>query len=256
MLAYPLKTVSIGALRDFIQEWQSPNFHSLAVQPFIWLLLSTFAAVGISQNRLALSDFLLTAGFAYLGLLSGRNLALFSLAAPPVLTRYAAPVINSFARRIGFNKSLDVISGVRMARLNNVLLSLVFLAVAVKASLVVSNSVNEQAFQKFLPIGAVEHIRSENYQRNLFNSYNWGGYLLWALPDYPVFIDGRTDLYNDEIINQWLKVVRAEENWQQVLENWDVKLVLLERDYPIAKTLVTAGWKKVYEDDQAVVLIR
>ena len=29
----------------------------------------------------------------------------------------------------------------------------------------------------------------------MFNSYNWGGYLMFKLPDYPVFVDGRTDLY-------------------------------------------------------------
>ena len=55
MLAYPFKTVSIGALQDYIAEWQSPNFHSLSVQPFIWLLLVTFAAVGVSRRRLAFS---------------------------------------------------------------------------------------------------------------------------------------------------------------------------------------------------------
>ena len=26
----------------------------------------------------------------------------------------------------------------------------------------------------------------------MYNSYNWGGYLVWALPEEPVFVDGRT----------------------------------------------------------------
>ena len=43
MLAYPLKTVSIGALQEYIQEWQSPDFHQRAAQPFIWLLVFTFS---------------------------------------------------------------------------------------------------------------------------------------------------------------------------------------------------------------------
>ncbi len=28
MLGYPFRTVGIGVLQDFIQEWASPNFHS------------------------------------------------------------------------------------------------------------------------------------------------------------------------------------------------------------------------------------
>jgi hypothetical protein len=56
---------------------------------------------------------------------------------------------------------------------------------------------------KVLPTIPVPH------DERMFNSYNWGGYLLWELPEYPVFIDGRTDLYDDELVEEWLRVVRA-----------------------------------------------
>src|SRR6185436_9296841 len=39
LYTYPLRTVSIGVLQDFIQEWQSPNFHQRNVQLFIALWL-------------------------------------------------------------------------------------------------------------------------------------------------------------------------------------------------------------------------
>jgi len=71
----------------------------------------------------------------------------------------------------------------------------------------------------------------------LFNSYNWGGYLLWELPEYPVFIDGRTDLYNDELINEWLQVMRGEPGWQEALDRWQVRLVLLEPGAPVVEQL-------------------
>jgi hypothetical protein len=90
----------------------------------------------------------------------------------------------------------------------------------------------------------------------LFNSYNWGGYLLWELPQYPVFIDGRTDLYNDEVINQWLKVVRAEPGWQKILDQWGVRLVLLEPGTPILGPLQDAGWQLLYKDKTAIVFGR
>ena len=256
MLAYPFKTVSIGALQDYIAEWQSPNFHSLSVQPFIWLLLATFAAVGISRRRLALTDFFLVGGFAYMGLLAGRNVALFALAAPPVLARHAEPLVAALSQRLGYHgASLDS-RHPRRVHLNRLLLALLLLAVLAKAALVFPASVNQAHFTETMPVAAVEYIRATNPPGRLFNTYNWGAYLLWALPEYPVFLDGRTDLYNDEVINQWLQVVRAEEGWQAVLDRWQVRLILLEPGMPVVKQLPGQGWILLYEDELAVVFGR
>ncbi|MGH2524631.1 MAG: hypothetical protein ACRDH2_19160, partial [Anaerolineales bacterium] len=90
MLLYPFKTVSIGVLRDFIQEWQSPNFHALRAQLFLWLLFATLVAIGLSGRRADVTDLLLACGIAYLGFLAWRNVPLLSIVAPPVLTRHAA----------------------------------------------------------------------------------------------------------------------------------------------------------------------
>jgi hypothetical protein len=87
------------ALQDYIQEWQSPNFHSISVQPFAWLMLLTLGVVGISRRRISLVDFALVSGFFYLGLLAGRNVALFALVAPMVITRHAALMLAALARR-------------------------------------------------------------------------------------------------------------------------------------------------------------
>ena len=104
-----------------------------------------------------------------------------------------------------------------------------------------------------MPVGAVEYIRQAMLPGRLFNSYNWGGYLLWELPEYPVFIDGRTDLYNDEIINQWLQVVRGESGWLEALDRWEVRLVLLEPRMPVVSLLPGQGWWLLYADGTAVV---
>ena len=39
----------------------------------------------------------------------------------------------------------------------------------------------------------------------LFNSFSWGGFLTWYLPQYPVAIDGRTDLYGPDFNIQYAK---------------------------------------------------
>jgi hypothetical protein len=253
MLLYPFKTVGIGALQDYIQEWQSPNFHSISVQPFAWLLLLTLAAVGVSRRRISLVDLLLVSGFFYLGLLAGRNVALFALVAPMVITRHLAPVTAGLGWQFKL-RGLPVGMVPRGIAITNLLIAgLVLVAVGFKIALVYPASANDEAFRKILPVGAVQYLHETEPPGRLFNSYNWGAYLLWELPEYPVFVDGRTDLYNDEVIGEWLRVARAEEGWQETLDRWDVHLILLEPNTPLVYRLEVNGWKRLYSDDVAVV---
>jgi hypothetical protein len=253
MLLYPFKTVGIGALRAYIQEWQSPDFHQLSVQPFLWLVLLTLAAVGSSRRRLRFTDLVLTVLFAYLSFVAGRNIALFGLVAPMVIARHAAPVTEALSRRLNFRQGSGSATSRPRRMVNLGILAVILLAVAAKISLVIPAEPNLKYFQENLPVAAIDFIRREHPQGELFNSYNWGGYLLWSLPEYPVFVDGRTDLYNDAIINQWLRVVRAEEGWQQVLNDWGVKLILLEPGTPVVARLADEGWRLLYQDKVAVV---
>jgi len=252
MLLYPFQTVSIGALSQYIQEWQPPDFHSAQVQPFIWLLLALIGSLGISRRRIALSDFLLAAGFAYLSFSAARNIALFALAVPLVITRHAAPVMEGMARITGLGSG-SAIPNQRMQRLNWAILGLIVLAVLIKAATAFSTEANLIEIRKTMPVDAVNFIRSTRPPGRLFNSYNWGGYLLWELPEYPVFIDGRTDLYDDEMVAEWLQIIRAEAGWQAALDQREVRLVLVEAGTPLAEKLAQAGWELFYEDGMAVV---
>jgi len=45
MLAVPFQTVGIGALQNFIQEWNSPDFHGRETWPFILRNLAVYSAL-------------------------------------------------------------------------------------------------------------------------------------------------------------------------------------------------------------------
>ena len=95
MLAYPFKTVGIGVLQQFIQEWATPDFHQLYAQPFIWLLLLTLAALALAGRRARFTDLILLAGFCYMALMAGRNIALFALVAAPILATYGEEALRN-----------------------------------------------------------------------------------------------------------------------------------------------------------------
>ncbi len=250
ILLYPFKTISIGALGQYIQEWQPPDFHSAQVQPFVWLLLLSFAAVGFSRRRLALSDCLLFTVFAYLSFSAARNIALFALAAAPVLARHAAPLAEALSRRAGF--TAGAAAEPRRFRTINLLIFIVLaLAVAIKAATVLPLAANQEEIGKTMPVEAVGWLQENQPPGRLFNAYNWGGYLLWELPEYPVFIDGRTDLYDDALVSEWLGVVRAEEGWEEALDRWGVRLVLIEHGLPLESQLENEGWMRLDFGDEA-----
>jgi len=258
MLLYPFKTVGIDVLHQFIQEWQSPDFHQTNVLPFLWLLFLLIVVLGFSKRQISKEGLLLVIGFAYLSFTAGRNIALFSLVAPMVLTRHAVPLLEGLSQRLGIRvaSQTPIRKTPVMALLNWIILGVLVLAVGVKISQIYPLEPNQAHFEEILPIEAVDFIRSEKPAGQMFSSYNWGGYLLWALPEYPVFVDGRTDVYGDELIGEWIRVVQGEEGWQESLDEWGVNLILLEPSRPLLKELASNGWDLIYEDDTAVVYSR
>ena len=92
----------------------------------------------------------------------------------------------------------------------------------------------------------------------MFNSYNWGGYLLFTLwPDYPVFVDGRTDLYDDDFLRQYISIYVADDGWQELLDEYQIQLVVVETNSILAKLLRTdPAWHEAYRDDMAVIFTR
>jgi len=125
--------------------------------------------------------------------------------------------------------------------------------VIIKVISIYPREMNEAVFRENLPYEAVAFIQEKQPPGTLLNSYNWGGFLIYALPEYPVFIDGRTDLYSDGLIDEWLQVVRAEEGWQEALDKYQVQLILLEPSMPVIAELDENDWFELYRDEKSVV---
>ncbi len=253
MLLYPFKTVGIGALRDFIQEWQSPNFHTVETQPFLWLLLATLAVVALSGRPPDLTDLLLVLATAYLGFLAGRNLPLLAVVAPPLLTRHADMLLSAVRAAPAQPAARAAPAG--FSALNWGLLLGLALTAAVKVAAVLPAAVNEQALATFTPSAAAAFIQRTRPAGPLFNSYNFGAYLTWALyPDYPVYVDGRTDLYDDAFLRQYLRVALGRPGYAAVLDEAGVRLVLIEADSLLGDRLsADPAWRVLYRDAVAAV---
>jgi branched-subunit amino acid ABC-type transport system permease component len=77
-------------------------------------------------------------------------------------------------------------------------------------------------------------------------------------PDYPVYIDGRADLYGDGFMDDLAATYYLKgDAWKGPFEKWAIQTVVLPPDAPLVTALQeVADWKTVYSDKQAVVLTK
>lgn len=255
MWTYYLETVRIDVLQDVIQEWSSPDFHPLHTQPFIWLLLATLGAVGLSDRRIDGTDLALVTGFAYAALLAGRNVGPFALVAAPVLSRHVTAIGSNLWQNKRRPRRRATAA---QAAINWVLLTVIFGLAVVKIYQPLRPSFNRALQRESLPVGAAEWIERHEPEGNMFNHYNWGGYLIWELwPDYRVFVDGRTDLFGDDFLRQYLKAQVARPSYETTFEEYDVEFVLIPSASTLSSQLACQrGWTQAYADEVATVWIR
>ena len=258
ILRVPYATISIGALQNYIEEWNSPNFHERNTWPFVFLLLALLGAAGASKKRLDWTSFFLVSGTAFMGLLAGRNIATFAIVATPVLSWHVHALLVEHGWDFQPARRVTRVQ----ARLNLLLLLVITLgAVSYLATAFRPASV-DRAQREFLPVQVAEFLRETRPAGPMFNSYNWGGYLLFALPEYPVYVDGRTDLYGDEFLLRFLNTIRGGDGWRAALDEDGINLVVIEADSGLAQHLrEEPGWTLLYPnaeyaDAQRVIFAR
>ncbi len=256
MWLYPFQTVGIGVLRQFIAEWQSPNFHQPILLPFLLMLLLLLAAMARCGRKVDWTDLALVGAWTTLSLFAVRNVAIFALVCTPVLARYGTRALEAQfgVLAVGRPRSLSP----ALYRLNAALLALVALGAAARIAATLSPAAMARAEAERFPADAVAFLQQTRPPGPMFNSYNIGGYLMYHLwPDYPVFVDGRTDLYDDAFLRDYLRTVNALPGWEERLARYGVRLAVLERDTPLAQTLAGApGWQTLYADEQVTVFAR
>ncbi len=189
-----------------IQEWASPDFHQMEFQPLLWMMFLLIITAVLAKPKTNWISLLKIIGFAYLTFVSERNIALFAIVAAPALAEWTNSAIENIKADLSIhldNEASPLFSEKINMIFNTGLLVVIGLIAFGRAYLVsISAEVN-----KNVPVGAVEWLKENQVSGHLFNSYNWGGYLAWSLPQSPVFIDGRADLYGNELINDWWSVV-------------------------------------------------
>ncbi len=115
----------------------------------------------------------------------------------------------------------------------------------------------DHAISSEYPVDAVNFLRRNPVGGPIYNSFDWGGFLIFYMPQYPVSIDGRTDLYGDAMDKQYFSTQEADPSYVTDPYLNGAGVVLLKNKFPIAKMLLTdRRFRVIYRDNLGVILVR
>jgi hypothetical protein len=121
---------------------------------------------------------------------------------------------------------------------------------------VTTDSMTRKLEENF-PAAAVRAVHNAHVPGPIFNTYSWGGYLIWSLPELPVSLDGRSALHGTDRIERSIATWNASHDWATDPELQRARVVLAPLDVPLSGLLRLDGrYKLFYEDKVAAVFTR
>lgn len=213
-----------------------------------WAIL-IFGLIALLSGKKYLRKKLVAFIFGIMTLYSIRYALVFLILITPLLFLWLEEMISKFGKKISW-KILAAVSVlvVFVVMFNNV------------AKMICAYGSNE-CYGKMgnFPYESVKYFQENNLQGNIFNFYTWGGYLEWQLPDNKYFIDGRMDSFyvgDESFLSEFAMIVELKDGWRETFEKYDVDYVLLPKEMKIVDELEKMGWKKVFEGNVEVILVK
>jgi len=138
--------------------------------------------------------------------------------------------------------------------LNGLVIATVIVIVALRFP---TNQQLQAQIDQFFPANAVQYLNSHQQQGNMFNQYEWGGYLEWKAPALKTFIDSRTDIFEYKGVLQDYVAISGVDYSQELLDKYQTAYILYSAESPLSYFLSKSPWWEcVYRDKQAVIFRR
>jgi hypothetical protein len=267
ILLVPFRLIGDSYLMDHIIERASPNLHDF---PQCGILLLVFVvALALSPNRPDIFEVVTFLVFGFFALYSMKDFPTFSILAASPAAIHLDNVIGHYTRRLPLERIKRVIanlseaaglierSGSRHAPVYAALGILVVIGTYGNRTGIIKLTDRDRERYAF-PVDALNFAIGNEIGGNMFNDEQWGGYILLnSYPRYRVFMDGRTEMYEADLLRKYYKVVNVEYGFETVLNDYNVDWVIYRANSPLCQLLNSTGrWRLVYADGVANILVR
>jgi hypothetical protein len=255
ILLFPFNLVSNRYLMDHVMEFLSPNFHDpLPFKYFLLLMITIFA---ISRKRLNFVEIALVLFFTNMALYSARYIPLFAIIAAPIMLRSAGRIVDQSSgwlidflkRRAEAIASIDRTAKGFLWPVAGILI-VVFCA---------ADGRLEYTFNaKVKPVAAVEFLKREPINGNMYNNDEFGDYIIYAAwPQYKVFFDGRSDMYGIERLKEYNKIASFDTGWEDVLDKYKISWIIFDAHSALSRFLLkNDDWRLIYADKVANIFVK
>jgi len=252
MYALPLEVLRTPIFQERVVDFLSPNFHEREMLPFSLLALLTIASFTLSPKRVRPSQLLFFLATFYSSLQTQRNIMIFALVAVPQFVEHFQSWLDSTSLARLF-PSPNTTQPLRVALFVLLLLPLAAFAIPLKRLVYVP--LKQETSD--VPIKAVEYMKRQQITGNTVTVPNiWGGYLIWALPANPVYIDGR-NAYPPEFVKEYVAITEGYRDWRGPFSRYGVQNAIVIKSSVMARELSESpDWQKLYEDEMAIVFTK
>jgi len=261
LYAYPFDTVGITALKRYVMEWFPADLGSI----FGWLLLG-FVIIGIlptfafARHRLRTSDALILVGLTVMAWQAIRFLLIVGPIGGAIVAVVLSPVIAESKPGIATAGMLArlarPVAGRRGALNGGIAGILLVLGIGI-ALLRTVPSAQAAEIARGLPADAVTWMDAHDPGTRMFNRYEWGGYIGQHRPGHLIFMDGRADLYGDELLQMYVGIIGLHGDPQVTFDRYRIDYAVFPPDTPLAGWFdASVAWKRVYQDQTAAIWVR
>jgi hypothetical protein len=238
-------------LTSRLQEWARPRWwlvNEFTVLLFGAALLLLWTGL-YARRRVRLVDWLLFPAFGVAALMAQRNIFLIGILAPILIATYF-PWKPALPRMAPFATALILMVG----------------SIAASAGTFFQLRAAEWRY----PSGAADFLLNHHISGPIFNTYEYGGYLIWRLwPAQRVFIDGRS--LSESVFMDYGRILYNHDesggkSAPQLLDQYGVQTIVMNTFeyveglvYLLAPGMADPGqteWKLVYNDPAAIILMR
>ena len=227
---------------QYVQEWASVDFHNARGKVVFIALAAVLACSFLSKKKILLADLLLLILAFYSGFTYVRFLFLLAILVSPFLTA-----------RIHLFPPYD-------AKLDKPILNLVF-GLVVLGIIVwrfpTETKLKTELEKSFPADQSISFLRDHNIRQNVLTHYMWGGYLEHSLPELPVFVDSRVDIFEyNGTLKDYLNMIAMKEPLA-ILDRRKIEYVYFDPNEPLVYFLRhTGNWDVLYEDKVSILLKR
>ena len=210
-------------------------------------------ALALARGKARARDVILVAAFAYASLRASRNILYFALVSFPILVEYVGQWFDT-------QRTWQWLSSGPNPKITGVMNVVVLLVLTGVVGMYARQVIERQPQLQLAtyPVRAVNFIQASHPPAPLYNTYDWGGYLIWQLyPEYQVFIDGRADVYNDPFFRAYADAQNDEFKGQALFKQYGIRTAIFHAGDALADTLSRdPAWQVIFRDSVAVVLTK